>query len=98
MFWKRETGAARKAPARPDGVNNAEATRRANGLNSPLPASPGSALAAIPESAEQPVPERAWSAKVFEHIEWRRFEAVCEGLFTQSGMRAETQSHGADGG
>ncbi|MDA7416658.1 restriction endonuclease [Xenophilus arseniciresistens] len=45
-----------------------------------------------------PVPETHWNAKVFDHIEWRRFEAVCEALFAQSGMRAETQSHGADGG
>jgi len=43
-------------------------------------------------------PERAWSGKVFDQIEWRRFEAVCEALFAQSGMRAESQSHGADGG
>lgn len=34
-------------------------------------------------------PERAWSGKVFDQIEWRRFEAVCEALFAQSGMRAE---------
>lgn len=43
-------------------------------------------------------PEHAWSGKVFDQIEWRRFEAVCEALFAQSGMRAESQSHGADGG
>ncbi len=34
-------------------------------------------------------PERAWSGKVFDQIEWRRFEAVCEALFAQSGMRAD---------
>ncbi|RYF76985.1 MAG: hypothetical protein EOO29_22235 [Comamonadaceae bacterium] len=56
------------------------------------------AAAAAATIAQPPVPETSWNAKVFEHIEWRRFEAVCEGLFAQSGMRAETQSHGADGG
>lgn len=42
--------------------------------------------------------ERVWSQNVFSDIEWRRFEAVCEGLFRQGGYRTETQSHGADGG
>jgi len=51
-----------------------------------------------PPEPERPPPEIAWSAAVFDHIEWRRFEAVCEALFAQSGMRAESQSHGADGG
>ena len=39
-----------------------------------------------------------WGPKVFEAIEWRRFEAVCERLFGQAGFEARTQSHGADGG
>lgn len=43
-------------------------------------------------------PARAWSPQVFEDIEWRRFEALCEALFGQAGMRTESQSHGADGG
>lgn len=51
-----------------------------------------------PPEPERPAPERAWSATVFDHIEWRRFEAVCEALFAQSGMRSESQSHGADSG
>lgn len=46
------------------------------------------------------LPERAtsWSPAVFEAIEWRRFEAVCEALFAQAGFEAKSQSHGADGG
>lgn len=40
----------------------------------------------------------AWSPRVFAAIEWRRFEAVCEALFTLGGFEARTQSHGADGG
>ncbi|MEP6790962.1 MAG: restriction endonuclease [Ramlibacter sp.] len=43
-----------------------------------------------------PAPE--WSAQVFNDIEWRRFEAVCELLFAQGGFEARAQSHGADGG
>lgn len=42
--------------------------------------------------------EPAWSRKVFDDIEWRRFEAVCEKLFGQAGFETRTQSHGADGG
>lgn len=49
-----------------------------------------------------PTPQRrrelAWSQKVFDDIEWRRFEAVCEKLFGQAGFETRTQSHGADGG
>jgi restriction system protein len=42
--------------------------------------------------------ETAWSAKVLDDIEWRRFEAVCEALFAQGGFETRSQSHGADGG
>lgn len=44
-----------------------------------------------------PEPAR-WSADVFARIEWRRFEAVVEALFTQAGFQTRSQSHGADGG
>lgn len=43
-------------------------------------------------------PATAWSARVFEDIEWRRFEALCESLFGQAGFETRSQSHGADGG
>ena len=39
-----------------------------------------------------------WNTQVFGDIEWRRFEAVCELLFSQAGFTTKTQSHGADGG
>lgn len=45
-----------------------------------------------------PVRATSWSMDVFEAIEWRRFEAMCEALFGQAGFRTESQSHGADGG
>jgi restriction system protein len=41
---------------------------------------------------------QSWSERVFDDIEWRRFEAVCESLFSQAGFRTEAQSHGADRG
>jgi restriction system protein len=44
------------------------------------------------------MPATTWSERVFEDIEWRRFEAVCESLFSQAGFEARSQSHGADGG
>lgn len=39
-----------------------------------------------------------WSPAVFQAIEWRRFEAVCEALFAQAGFETRSQSHGPDGG
>jgi restriction system protein len=43
-------------------------------------------------------PSNVWSARVFEDIEWRRFEALCASLFGQAGFETRAQSHGADGG
>ena len=39
-----------------------------------------------------------WKSEVFDQIEWRRFEALCEALYGQAGVRTKSQSHGADGG
>jgi restriction system protein len=52
------------------------------------------------EKASTTTPERSnsWNKQVFADIEWRRFEAVCERLFAQSGFKTKSQSHGADGG
>jgi len=49
-------------------------------------------------SSQARTPSLQWSAQVFEDIEWRRFEAVCERLFAQAGFETRAQSHGADGG
>jgi restriction system protein len=43
-------------------------------------------------------PSNVWSARVFDDIEWRRFEALCASLFGQAGFETRSQSHGADGG
>lgn len=47
---------------------------------------------------ERPPQAPSWSRQVFNDIEWRRFEAVCEALFAQAGFETKAQSHGADGG
>jgi restriction system protein len=57
-------------------------------------------LTATPEQTPTISAERSvsWNKQVFADIEWRRFEAVCERLFAQSGFKTKSQSHGADGG
>ena len=57
--------------------------------------SPGSATRSTPPV---PTPCTVWREQVFADIEWRRFEAVCELLFSQAGFQTQSQSHGADGG
>lgn len=52
----------------------------------------------LPAHRGQQPPAMTWCARVFEDIEWRRFEAVCESLFAQSGFETRTQSRGPDGG
>jgi restriction system protein len=55
--------------------------------------------AAIPiQHRGQRPPATQWSARVFDDIEWRRFEELCASLFAQAGFEARSQSHGADGG
>jgi restriction system protein len=56
------------------------------------------ARALAPTVSAAPERATAWSPAVFEAIEWRRFEAVCETLFAQAGFETKSQSHGADGG
>jgi restriction system protein len=52
---------------------------------------------AAPHRGER-APATAWSPRVFEDIEWRRFEALCESLFGQAGFETRPQSHGAERG
>jgi restriction system protein len=56
--------------------------------------------AADAKSARQSAPARptTWSTKVFDVIEWRRYEAVVEALFQQASLETKSQSHGPDGG
>lgn len=74
---------------------------RNHGKNAPQPASqknPSSPRATKSTLPQAMPPQSSWSEAVFEAIEWRRFEAVCEGLFAQAGFQTKAQSHGADGG
>jgi restriction system protein len=59
-----------------------------------------SAARAASASTGTAVPDRptAWGPAVFDVIEWRRFEALCERLFAQAGFETKSQSHGADEG
>ena len=50
------------------------------------------------KSSKAPTAPSEWSGEVFDVIEWRRFEALCEWLFSQAGFETKSQSHGADGG
>ena len=52
----------------------------------------------LPAHRGQQPPATTWCARVFEDIEWRRFEAVCESLFAQAGFETRTRSHGPDAG
>ncbi|WP_051378473.1 restriction endonuclease [Derxia gummosa] len=47
---------------------------------------------------EPPTRPEMWSPRLFEVIEWRRFEALTEALFRQSGFETRSQSHGPDSG
>jgi len=54
-----------------------------------------------PAAAQRQEPGLApqqWGRDVFDVIEWRRFEAVVERLFSQGGFQTRSQSHGPDGG
>lgn len=103
MGWRDVIGAVLDATATAPARHADRTTSASNKAAAPAPDARASlarqrpARSAPPEP-ERPAPERAWSAAVFDHIEWRRFEAACEALFAQSGMRSESQSHGADGG
>ena len=52
----------------------------------------------LPAHRGQQPPAATWCARVFEDIEWRRFEALCEGLFAQAGFETRTRSHGGEAG
>jgi restriction system protein len=75
--------------------------RRASPASHPATvlAAAGAVAAAPPPTPLAPASRpTAWSAAVFETIEWRRFEAVVEALFRQAGFQTRSQAHGADGG
>jgi restriction system protein len=40
----------------------------------------------------------AWSLKLLQNIEWKRFEDLCAAFYKEKGIRCETTPLGADGG
>lgn len=84
---------AGSAPKDPSTMFGKDTTDFASQLDRPS----GSATLQVQHRGQRP-PATAWSARVFEDIEWRRFEALCEALFGQAGFETRAQSHGADGG
>ncbi len=84
----------RRAPRPPAVGAEQTATRRS------LTTADGRTEPAFEPDATAPAHVRLtrWSPEVFAAIEWRRFEAVCEALFTQAGFETRAQSHGPDGG
>lgn len=79
---------------KPDAHDSAWA-HSAQDTSRPINEDPGHGQAATLNEMATPAP---WSSKVFEVIEWRRFEALVEALFAQAGFETRSQSHGADGG
>lgn len=57
---------------------------------------PPEPVACAPHRGERP-PARAWSAQVFDEIEWRRFQALCERLFAQGGTQVQVRWQGPEG-
>ncbi len=86
---------ARPAAARPADAPAPPAAAKVPAVSAASATSADERQTASAAPASKP---QAWSAAVFELIEWRRFEAVVEALFRQAGFETRSQSHGADGG
>ncbi len=100
-WWRKRSA----APAQPDELpmtSSVKAEPFANERSAaPSPAGVMAHACSAPASQSAASPNLraiAWSSQVFEAIEWRRFEALCEALFAQAGFETKSQSHGADGG
>lgn len=102
LLLRRAKGARESAPtARPQvGFPPAADADRAPGDFSGFRSGyePSRAVEDIEPSGPPRVRQETWSERVFDDIEWRRFEALCEALFAQGGFETQSQSHGADGG
>lgn len=104
LFWwlarVQRNGASSSLPKIDPSARSPSVARRAAGSSSPAavagdtPPSPGRSA----HQSADPSRPTAWTAAVFEQIEWRRFEAVIEALFAQAGFETRSQTHGADGG
>ena len=67
-------------------------------IDFPVADTPRRADAAGNKAVASPPVRPGWTTQVFDHMSPQQFDAVCEALFAQSGLKARAQSHGAAGG
>ena len=67
-------------------------------IDFPLADAPRRPAASVNKAVASPSVQPGWTTQVFDHMSPQQFDAVCEALFAQSGLRARAQSHGAAGG
>ena len=67
-------------------------------IDFPVADAPRRPDAPVNKAVASPPVQPGWTAQVFDHISPQQFDAVCEALFAQSGLRTRAQSHGAAGG
>jgi restriction system protein len=102
LMWRRE-GSKPKASSPPVLPSAAQRPVRLAPDASMTADKMSAAMNKLLPQAEQnghPTPQapKAWGKEVFDQIEWRRFEALVEVLFSQAGFETKSQSHGADEG
>ena len=94
QFFTRDSKPAR--PSRTSTAPSSSSTPRADAVAAEVFAE---ARAQTPKAKQEPpIRPTAWTTEVFDVIEWRRFEALCERLFAQAGFETKALSHGADEG
>ncbi|MFM1908907.1 MAG: hypothetical protein RLZZ591_2584 [Pseudomonadota bacterium] len=94
--------AAKPAFRQTSDVANHEPTDTQDSFGKATPPASGNLPDIYPQKSSSELTRQSrstkWGLDVFGHIEWRRFEALCEALFSKNGFETRAQSHGADGG
>ena len=67
-------------------------------IDFPVADAPRRPDAPVNKAVASPPVRSGWTPEVFDHMSPQQFDAVCETLFAQSGLRTRAQSHGAAGG
>jgi len=67
-------------------------------IDFPVADAPRRPHASVNMAVTSPPVRPGWTTQVFDHMSPQQFDAVCEALFAQSGLRTRAQSHGAAGG
>lgn len=98
LVFKRKADAAAALDALPGTASPNDRSAKSRKHLSAVPPTATARIEPSMQTSPAPTPATSWSPAVFAAIEWRRFEAVCEALFTQAGLTSRSQSHGADGG